>query len=293
MDFPFPIPPGDQDCPIWTGSGFIVGSDHVSVLRYTSCDAGWNSELTDFHEKEADQGNHYMDRASRFHAINELKKYLKPDDVLLEIGSSSGYLLGDIKDNFSNAFIIGSDCIPEPLEKIATVNPNVPLIQMDLGNCPLPDRSVNVIVALNVLEHIEDDENALRQIHRILKPGGYAIIEVPANPDLYDFYDKQLHHYRRYSMKDLCKKVYRSGFCVQKQTYLGVFIYPAFRFVKNRNKQIRHLNSTQDSVKDMIQFGGPYLNAILCLLMKMELKIGDYIRYPKGIRCLVTLKKEI
>lgn len=73
--------------------------------------------------------------------------------------------------------------------------------------CPLPDNSVDIVIALNVLEHIEDDITAIKQIYRILKPGGYAIIEVPRNPNLYDLHDERLKHFRRYQMNDLIDKV--------------------------------------------------------------------------------------
>jgi len=293
MGFKFPIPPGYCENPVWTGNGFRIGSENVPVLHYTECNAGWTSDLTEFHEAEADQGNHYIDRASRLHACNELRKILSADSVILEIGSSSGYLLRDIKKAFPGIFIIGSDCIPEPLGKIAKHHPEIPLIQFDLVNCPLPDNCVDVIVALNVLEHIEDDSAALRQIHRILKPGGHSIIEVPANPDLYDFYDERLKHFRRYALEELSPKAENAGFAVQSASHLGFFVYPAFRFMKLRNKQKTKQTETenQKSVKNLIQLGGPVMNEILYLAMRIELNLGRAIRYPWGIRCLISLKK--
>jgi SAM-dependent methyltransferase len=293
MEFKFPIPPGYTEEPIWTGNCFGIGSKKLSILKYNECDAGWDASLTDFHEKEADDGNHYIDRASRLHACRELEKYLRTDGVILEIGSSSGYLIRDIKNAFPELLIIGSDCIPEPLEKIAVHHPDTPLIQFDLVNCPLPDHSVDVIIALNVLEHINDDRAALEQIHRILKPGGYAIIEVPANPSLYDFYDKQLKHFRRYSLDELSCKAENAGFVLQEASHLGFFVYPAFRFMKLRNKyKMNQTNEeTQNSMKRLIRMGGPIVNRTLYFMMIIELKLGRVIRFPRGIRCLITLKR--
>lgn len=295
MGFRFPVPPGYQDDPVWTGNGFKIGSENVSILQYNACDAGWTADLTEFHEAEADRGNHYIDRASRLHACNEVKKKLFSDQVVLEIGSSSGYLLRDIKNAVPGIFIIGSDCIPEPLEKIAEYHPDIPLIQFDLVSCPLPDNCVDVIVALNVLEHIENDDTALRQIYRILKPGGNAIIEVPANPDLYDFYDEQLKHFRRYTLVDLISKAKKAGFTLETRSHLGFFVYPGFRFVKLRNKQkMKHIRVQQkDSVKQLINLGGSITNKTLHCVMQIELKLGKMIPYPCGIRCLVTLKKDL
>ena len=294
MDFKFPIPPGYETEPIWTGNGFLIGSDKLPVLQYTGCDAGWNASLTNFHEKEDEEGSHYIDRASRLHACNELGIIHIKNTVILEIGSSSGYLLREIKKIFPESFLMGSDCIPEPLENIAKKNPDIPLIQFDLVNCPLPDKCVDIIVALNVLEHIKEDGNALKQINRILKPGGYAIIEVPANQDLYDYYDEQLKHFRRYSLQELKMLTEKAGFTVIHASHLGFFIYPGFRFMKLLNKQKKNMNEVQkqNSMKKMIQLGGPVFNNALFLLMKTELVLGNFFQYPTGIRCLLLLKKE-
>ena len=295
MGFTFPIPPGYETEPLWTGNGFLIGSENHPVLKYTGCSAGWDASLTDFHEREAEDGSHYMDRASRLHACNELEKTIpEKGAVILEIGSSSGYLLREMRKRFPGSFLIGSDCIPEPLENIAKAIPDIPLLQFDLVDCPLPDTCADIVVALNVLEHIRDDGNALQQIHRILKPGGYAIIEVPANKELYDFYDEQLRHYRRYSLHELKKLAHKAQLTVIRATHLGFFIYPVFRYMKLRNRQKNNMTDEQKlaGMKNQIQMGGPALNYILFTLLKTELFLGNFFPYPAGVRCLLLLKKE-
>lgn len=296
MEFKFPIPPGYTEEPLWIKDCFRIGSKKYSILKYTKCDAGWDSNLTDFHEKEAEDGSHYIDRASRFHACTELKKIMNSaNSVILEVGSSSGYLLREIKTSFPASFLIGSDCIPEPLEKIAQKKLDIPLIQFDLANCPLPDNCVDIVIALNVLEHIEDDIGALQHLYRILKPGGYAIIEVPANQELYDFYDEQLKHFRRYALCDLKKLTYYAGFTVCSASHLGFFIYPGFKYIKHRNKQNKLGTDSQKQMcmKNQIQLGGQIINNLFYLLMRIELALGKYIQYPIGIRCLFLLRKKI
>lgn len=294
MDFDWPIPPEYNDHPIWTGGGFQIGSEKVSILRYTQCDVGWDASLTNFHEKEAEAGHHYIDKASRLHARLELDKNVpNKSAVVLEIGSSSGYLLGEIKKSVHEIFLIGSDCIPEPLENIAKKIPDIPLIEFDLVNCPLPNNCVDVIIALNVLEHIKNDEIAIQQIYRILKPGGYAIIEVPANQELFDFYDEQLKHFRRYDLHDLSDMARKSKLNIICASHLGFFIYPIFKFMKLRNKRRGMKNDfqKQTSMKNLIHLGGPLFHKLLFFVMRIELFLGKYIQYPIGIRCLMTLKK--
>jgi len=294
MEFKFPIPPGYITEPIWTGNGFLIGSEKLSVLKYTESNAGWDANLTEFHEKEAEAGNHYIDRASRLHASIELKnKVYTNSTVILEIGTSSGYLLREIKTLVPQSVLIGSDCIPEPLEKIAQNRRDIPLIQFDLVNCPLPDKSVDVVIALNVLEHIQDDIAALKQIYRILKPGGYAIIEVPANQELYDFYDEQLKHFRRYNLRDLCNMALNSHFVIVNATHLGFFLFPFFSFIKKRNKRLSNSSESQKKnlVKKQIALGGKIIHSMLDSLMNFEILIGKKINFPFGIRCCILLQR--
>ena len=123
--------------------------------------------------------------------------------VIMDIGCSSGAMLKLLLREFQDSSILGADYVRGPLDVLAGKFSGVPLLQFDLTACPLPDDSLDGIVLLNVLEHIEEDEAALAQIARILKPGGIVVIEVPAGPNLYDIYDRQLLHHRRYRMSAL------------------------------------------------------------------------------------------
>jgi len=294
MHFNFPIPPNYDEKPLWNKSKFTISGQHLSVIKYTENLSGWNNNLTFFHEEEAYNGNHYIDKASRNNAISNLKKsVVSKNPIILEVGSSSGYFLHDLKLTFTTAFIIGSDCIAEPLEKLAKNVSNIPLIQFDLNECPLPDNSVDAIVLLNVLEHIEDDQTAINQLYRILKPNGTVIIEVPANPDIYDFYDEYLKHYRRYTLKELIFKSKTSGFTIRKASHLGFFLYPIFMLTKKYGTSKKNLSDIQkqEMIKQRISYGGKIGNMILTILMNIELMIGNFFSYPIGIRCTIVLKK--
>src|SRR5262249_33076466 len=142
------------------------------------------------------------------------------------------------------------DIVVEPLVKMAA-RCNVPMLHFDLVRCPLPDHCIDVAVLLNVLEHIEDDVGAIRQLYRILKPGGSVVVEVPAGPHLYDIYDRVLMHWRRYRCGDLCAALQKAGFEITYRSHLGFFLYPAFRRVKRRNA--RHLTEDPASQRKRVE----------------------------------------
>ena len=289
----FPFPMLDGNIPIWNGSDFCLGNQLVKVLEYGANNNGWTDDLTEFHEETAGE-NHFIDKASRQHALDQIQNYVKGKNaIILEIGCSSGFMLDAMQKLFSKHIIIGSDVVRTPLIKLSQKIHGIPLLRFDLVDCPLPDNSVDVVVMLNVLEHIENDLGALRQVKRILKHGGIAIIEVPAGPNLYDIYDKLLMHYRRYSIACLQKKVKTAGFDIKKKSHLGFFIYPGFWFVKQRNKRLleKSVIAQQQQVEKNIRDTGN--NKILDGLMQLELLFGKKITYPIGVRCLMTCKKPV
>ncbi len=111
-------------------------------------------------------------------------------------------MLKVLREEFPHASITGADYVRGPLEALAAKLPGIPLVQFDLTKCPLPDESVDGIVLLNVLEHIDRDDLALHHVARILKPERCSYNGGPGKigPSLYDVYDKLLLHHRRYRM---------------------------------------------------------------------------------------------
>jgi len=291
FDFPWPVPAGYSQQPIWTDQGFKLGDSVVPVLSYEVGSSGWSDGLTAFHEESAG-ANHFIDRASRGRALDQLGKHLRVDaPVILEVGCSSGFMLQAMRERMPQALLIGSDYIRGPLEQLATTIPDVPLLQFDLADCPLPDSCVDAVVLLNVLEHIDEDAAAAQQLYRILKPGGVAVIEVPAGPTLYDVYDKLLLHFRRYSQKGLRRIFETAGFRPVDESHLGVFMYPGFWIVKQRNKRfLSHANAAQQQVvtQNIRETGA---SRILSAAMQLELTLGRRISYPFGIRCVLTCIK--
>lgn len=287
----FPSPEASSTAPVWTGRSFRVGALESSVLCYRVADSGWTDQLTAFHEDEAGE-HHYIDCASRSHTSRQLRRWLKIDrPVLADIGCSSGWMLRTLLNDFPSACVLGADYVRGPLEKLANTLEGVPLLQFDLTMCPLPDACIDGIVLLNVLEHIEEDEAALAHCARILKPGGIAVIEVPAGPHLYDVYDKLLLHRRRYAMEDLVTKVKRSGLQVLEKSHLGFLLYAPFWLAKKLGQ--RHLGASEEVQRNIVSrnirtgSAHPLLHGV----MRAEAAMRDWFSYPLGIRCLVTCRK--
>jgi len=283
-----PAPQGNPLKPLWDGQCFVFGDVRTPVLEYSENFAGWSDDLTALHE-EAAGDSHPIDLASRNDAIAQIKKFApQPGAVIMEIGCSSGFFIRDLVKNFPQTVVVGADVVKEPLFRLAEALPGVPLIRFDLLQCPLPDQSVDVLVMLNVLEHIEDDVHALRKVFNLLKPGGILVVEVPAGPALYDSYDAELHHFRRYSATDLSQKLTAAGLKVGRRSHLGFVLFPAFAAVKLLNKFSPKRKKQTVVRKQAASTSGSNL---VKLAMEFEMKHLSTFQLPVGIRALMTAQR--
>lgn len=286
----FPSPNGLQFTCDWNGSAFVVDGQERQILAFDAALSGWTDELTSFHEEVAGD-NHYIDVASRNHAIASLRRRIKSDSVVIDIGCSSGSMMRELRRVFPEVCLVGADYISGPLLGLAEAMPGIPFLQFNLVTCPLFSDSVDAVVLLNVLEHIEDDLAAIQQVFRIIKPGGVAVIEVPSGPHLFDIYDKRLLHFRRYELNSLIEKVQSVGFVVEERSHLGALVYPAFLLVKKRNQRYKESSKEEQAQIVAKSISQGRNNPIMTAVMRVEEALRRYVHYPAGIRCLVTCRK--
>lgn len=287
------LPDVKNSIPIWDGTTFkLAGEPDRSVLTYAENTSHWSEELTSLHEEEGGNGDHPIDRASRTLALRSIESQTGDNSsIVLDVGCSSGFFLRDLRVQHPYQAAIGADYIVGPLKRLAQNLPGTPLLQFDLRSCPLPSNTISAIVCLNVLEHIDDDQKALTEIYRILKPGGIAHIEVPASPSCYDIYDEHLMHHRRYTMQELRAKASIAGFQISSYTHLGALVFPAFYAIKRRNRRWLSLPPEQKAEKVRSMMRTTRQSPLMAFAMNIELRLHRILRYPAGIRCVICLKK--
>ena len=280
--------------PVWDGERFQLGGRVTRVLAYSSNFTGWDGRLTALHEVEAGYGMHPIDIASRKAALSALHRHGFPSNgVLLEIGCSSGFLIHDLRREFPHAEIVGADVVIKPLEHLGESATGVPLIQMDLLQCPLRDQQFDAVIALNVLEHIENDGAAIEKMFRLLKTEGILVLEVPQGGHLYDYYDACLRHFRRYSKKELPSKIIAAGLELKEVDFIGFLAYLPFFIVKKLNRLRFGLRgekslTTEEMVREEIRITSK--RKIFEFAFWIENALARKISFPIGIRCRVVAK---
>lgn len=153
------------------------------------------------------------------------------------------------------------------------------------------------ICAFDVLEHIEDDETVLKNLHASLKPEGILIMTVPADMRLWSERDIQAEHIRRYSKNEIQAKLKRNGFNIERISYFMTLLYPVlflFRKVSLRKREINVEQSTEMMEKEAMNELQPnkILNFMLYYIFMLEALILRVVNLPFGSSLLCVASKE-
>ncbi len=259
-------------------------NEKFKILIYSQNIEGWNKELTNMKEAISNK-SHPIDIASFELCQYILENYnKKKNSIILEIGCLNGGLIEKIIANKKYEYI-GSDASQDHIIELAEKFKDTPFIVFDITQNPFKNSICDILIMLNVLEHIKNDDHALNEAYKLLNNDGKLIIEVPSGKFLYDDYDKKLLHFRRYNSKEIVKKILNAGFLIEKKTHLGFFTYPIFVLTKLFNKFFKIKNIVEKETKISNNF-------LIKFLFYIELKLLRF-NLPFGIRTVICAKKKI
>jgi len=158
-----------------------------------------------------------------------LRCHFNPQNTILDIGSG----LGNVAEYFSadNSLQIivsdASDTMLEELKERFSNRKNYRFLKLDIGDSHClstqPPATIDTITCINVLEHIENDAIALMNMRHLLRHHGSLLLLVPAMPIIYGTLDQLSGHYRRYTKKELNKKIGSAHFHIKTQYYMNLF----------------------------------------------------------------------
>jgi SAM-dependent methyltransferase len=156
--------------------------------------------------------------------LNQLASEFPGHLHLLEVGCGTGNVLRVLDEGFPGATVIGMDLFAEGLQ-FARHRTEAALVQGDMHRPPFAD-SFEVIGLFDVLEHLPDDRQVLRDLGMMLKDGGALLITVPAHRRLWSYFDEASHHCRRYEPDELRQKLTEAGYEIEYFSQFMMSIFP-------------------------------------------------------------------
>lgn len=216
-----------------------------------------------------------------------LRKYCANFYSLLEIGCGTGYVLSGIAKAFPHAILQGSEIFTAGLHFAADRLPAVNFMQMDAQHIPFSEE-FDVIGAFDVLEHIEDDERVLAQVHAALKPQGYMLLTVPQHSWLWSATDEYACHVRRYEADNLHRKIEMAGFRIIRTTSFVTILLPAMMAARFFHRKAANKKLDIEAELKI----SPLLNFLFYQLLRAESAlIQKGVNFPVGGSRIVVSQK--
>jgi SAM-dependent methyltransferase len=201
----------------------------------------------------------------------------------LDIGTSTGTNLRMLRElgftrvvGLDNSDVAIRFCAEKSLGKVE---------KGDACKLPFADNRFNLILATDVIEHVDDDVGALREMLRVLAPGGHVLITVPAFMSLWGLQDDVAQHRRRYRMRGLLERVELAGLKSRNAFYFNFLL---FLPIWAARKIIRVLGVKLESENQVNSY---WINKILSAVMSLDISLSPALSPPFGVSALVLAQK--
>jgi SAM-dependent methyltransferase len=197
-----------------------------------------------------------------------LKKHFPGAANFLEIGCGTGSVLLALRRSDVQFRLFGSELHSRGLEFARQrLDRGITLMQMDARKIPARGE-FDIIGAFDVLEHIPEDDEVMREMHSALRTGGGVVIAVPQHPWLWSPADEQAHHQRRYARGELEAKLKRCGFAIERTTSFNSLLLPAMVASRQLIKYRARKQEAQEPLAEFETTKG--VNGVLSEILRLE-----------------------
>ena len=180
--------------------------------------------------------------------------------------------------------VVGVDI--DPLHA-RNISPSIEYVVGSLEALPFVSGSFDAVLALDVLEHLDDDTVGLSEARRLVKADGLLLVTVPALPSLWGRQDVVSHHRRRYTRKTLLQVFERARLPLPRVTYFNSFLFPPVAAVRWARRALGRADGAHSDFEDS-QPG--WVNEVLASIFTVEARLVHHVTLPIGVSLLATLR---
>jgi 2-polyprenyl-3-methyl-5-hydroxy-6-metoxy-1,4-benzoquinol methylase len=232
------------------------------------------------------EGHHFWFRSRSRLIVWALERYFPDAARLLEVGCGTGLVLEAIRNRFPATELVGADLSREALLIAGNRVPDSELLQLDAREISFRNE-FDVVCALDVLEHIEDDLDVLNRLAAGVRRGGGVLITVPQYEWLWSGADDYGGHRRRYTKREIDEKIGRAGFELLRSTAWVCTLLP---FVAVSRFRDRHGGNDYDPRRELRP--PRTVNRLFELVLDAEgIAIQRGLTLPFGTSRLVVARK--
>jgi ubiquinone/menaquinone biosynthesis C-methylase UbiE len=213
----------------------------------------------------------------------------KRDCTILEMGCSAGLFMEQLaRDGYSQ--VKGIDISPDAVALCQKAGLDAQM--MDAQKLSFPDASFDLITASDVLEHLSDENAALAEWKRVLKPGGLLMVFVPAFMFLWSAHDAANNHHRRYRRQQLLKAMTENGFSIERSSYWNAWLFGPVALVRGAKRLMGSGKSAKNgNIGDLFVPAAP-VNAALRTVVQLENQLFRWgINWPVGVSAMAIGRK--
>lgn len=225
--------------------------------------------------------NHWWFRARRTILADQLAQLkLAPGSRILEVGCGTGGNL-EMLSKFGSVTGIEPD---EPSRLYAAERSGLPVLHGTLPDgLPRFDQPFDLIAALDVIEHLDDDAASLAALRDLLAPGGLLFTTVPAHPWMWSRHDELHHHKRRYQKSDYLQLMRNAGFEPSKATFFNSALYPVIAAAR-----VAKLGERSGRADDALP--PPFVNGLLRRVFAAEKHVLRRTNLGFGVSLMVVAR---
>jgi len=252
--------------------------------------APWNREERELERSvyavEAEvEGSHWWFQGRRRLVADAIRELRVPRSApVLDVGSGTGTNLRMLRElGFTDVSAVDAS---DDAIRFCDEKGLGPVRKGDICDLPCPDGAYDLILATDIIEHVDDDAGALVELRRVLRPGGIAILTVPAFPSLWGLQDRVSLHKRRYRRREFEGRIAGAGLHLRSCFYFNYLLFVPIWLARQCIDFLGIELASENEVNT------PFVNRILGWIFALDVSTAPRIHPFFGVSLLALAQRE-